>query len=67
MTDENDRHNCPETKSNVVPFRKKGSSTSAPKKGVSLTFGLDELDGELIIRFPDGSIERLGVMLDDFE
>ena len=59
MTDENDRRERPRSKSNVVPLRKSGPLMPAPKKGVSLAFGLDELHGEFIIRYPDGT-ERLG-------
>ena len=66
MTDENDAHDNPPSKSNVVPFRKSHPLKPA-SHGVSLTFGLDVLHGEFIIRYPDGSIERLGISLDDFD
>ena len=49
----------------VVPLRDSALYRPIPKKGVTLSFGLDEVEGQLVIRFPDGTFERLGVSLDD--
>ena len=52
MPNEYDRQKRPRSKSNVVPLRNSGPLVPAPKKGVFLAFGLDELHGEFIIRYP---------------
>ncbi len=49
----------------VVPLRDESPYRPIPKKGVTLSFGLDEVAGQLVIRFPDGTFERLGVRVDD--
>ncbi len=49
----------------VVPLRDSPLYRPIPKKGVTLSFGLDEVAGQLVIRFPDGTFERLDLSLDD--
>ncbi len=49
----------------VVPLRDSPLYRPIPKRGVTLSFGLDEVAGQLVIRFPDGTFERLGLGLDD--
>ncbi len=49
----------------VVPLRDSALYRPLRKQGVSLAFGLDEVAGELVIRFPDGTFERTGLSLDD--
>ena len=49
----------------VVPLRDSALYRPIPKKGVTLSFGLDEVAGQLVIRFPDGTFERLDLSLDD--
>ncbi len=51
----------------VVPLRDSALYRPLPRKGVTLTFGLDEVAGQLVIRYPDGTFERLGVSLDDLK
>ncbi len=49
----------------VVPLRDSPLYRPIPKRGVTLSFGLDEVAGQLVIRFPDGTFERLDLSLDD--
>ncbi len=49
----------------VVPLRDSALYRPIPKKGVTLSIGLDEVAGQLVIRFPDGTFERLDLSLDD--
>ena len=51
----------------VVPLRDSALYRPLPRKGVTLTFGLDEVAGQLVIRYSDGTFERLGVSLDDLK
>ncbi len=49
----------------VVPLRDSALYRPLRRQGVSLAFGLDEVAGQLVIRFPDGTFERLDLSLDD--
>jgi len=58
-----------QTKCDAVPLRDSAAFQPLPRQGVNLvmdfTMGLDDLDGELVFRNPDGSIERTGVTAQD--
>ncbi len=59
--------NRPST-ANVTPLRREGPLKPAPRHGVTLGFGIDlTADGSLIIRFPDGSIERIRGLIEPNE
>ena len=59
--------NRPST-ANVTPLRREGPLKPAPRHGVTLGFGIDlTADGTLIIRFPDGSIERIRGLIEPNE
>ena len=50
----------------VTPLRKSGPLKPAPRQGVSISFGIDIDDDDcLVIRWPDGSITRDRLDLDD--
>ena len=44
-----------------MPLRDSAPYRQLRKKGVTLAFGRDEVAGELVIRFPDGTFERTGL------
>ena len=52
---------------NVVPLRDSALYRPVPKQGINLVFGLDEIDGQIVIRFPDGTFERIDVTMDDLD
>ncbi len=48
---------------NVVPLRKSGPLEPVRGRGISVAFGFDEENSELVFRYPDGTNFRTGIEL----